>query len=166
MDPNLAPPLLLDEATADFIRQRTSISVAVRDAANRPDIARASGCRASSDRRRLTVFLCPEHAAQVLECLRDNGTIAVAVTRPSSHQTLQFKGRVVEISAATADDRAFMAAYRESFVEEIAPLGYRAEFARAVIPYGDDCVAVTFEPTALFDQTPGPKAGAMLGARP
>jgi len=166
MDPTPDTLPLLDEAAATFIRQRTSISVAARDADNLPDIARASGCLASADRRRLTVFLCPDQAAHVLDCLRDNGAIAVAVTRPSTHQTLQFKGRVVEIAPMSAADRAALAAYLESFVDEIGLLGYRAEFARAVVPHADDCLAVTFEPTALFDQTPGPKAGEALGVRP
>lgn len=154
---------LLDAASAAFIQRRTSISVAARDARNRPEVARASGCLVAADRRRLTVFLCPGHAGPVLDCLRRNGAIAVAITRPSSHETLQIKGTVTGIAPVSDAERAVMAAYRDSFVAEIMPLGYRAEFADAVIPFGEDCLAVTFLPSAVYDQTPGPKAGDKLG---
>jgi hypothetical protein len=157
---------LLSEANADFVRRRTSINVAARDAQNRPAVARALGCLVSGDRRRVTVFLSATHAAQVLCCLQENGAIAVAITRPTTHETLQIKGRVVGIVPLSDADRAVMAAYRESVIEELSPLGYRPEFVQTLLAGSDDGVAVGFEPTALFNQTPGPKAGEKLEALP
>lgn len=145
---------------AAFIQLHTSVTVAARDTRNRPELARGSGCRVSSDRRRLIVFLCPERASRVLSCLRDNGAIAVAITRPSTHEAVQIKGTVAEITPMTDADRAIMAAYRDAFVEEIVPLGYAPGFARDIIPFGGHCLAVSVVPTAVFDQTPGPRAGA------
>lgn len=153
---------LLDEARAAFVQRHTSISVAARDAQLRPAVARAYGCRVAADRRQMTVFLCAVHAGAVLQCLRQHGEIAVAVARPHTHETVQLKGPVTNIAAVSAADREAMLAYRESFVEELASLGYTAEFVRGMFPGGDDCYAVTFAPTALFDQTPGPQAGRKL----
>jgi hypothetical protein len=141
---------------------RNSISVAGRDAGNRPAVARAFGCSLSADRRLLSVFLCPAHAVRLLACLRETGAIAVAISRPSTHVTLQLKGNVIDIRPLSTADRAVMDAYRASFVDEIVALGYRPEFARGMVPGGEACLAVRFTPSAVFDQTPGPRAGARL----
>ncbi len=159
-------PPLLSEADAAFVQRRTSMTIAARDAQNRPVVARAFGCRVSADRRRVTVFLGIEHSPQALDCLRENGAIALAVTRPRTHETLQLKGQVLDIAPLSDEDRAEMAAYQQSFVDELASIGYRTEFARSVLDAGSkDCVAVTFAPAQLFNQTPGPKAGQKLGPR-
>lgn len=158
--------LLLSEADAAFIQRHTSMNVAGRDAQNRPALARGLGIRASFDRRTLTVFLSETHSSQVLKCLRENGAIAVAVTRPTTHGTLQFKGRVREIVPLSEDDRKDMAAYQDSFVAELEKLGYRPDFTRQLLAGSGNAVAVVFEPAEMFDQTPGPKAGEKLGQKP
>jgi hypothetical protein len=161
---NKTPPLLT-EAVAAFMQRHTSMNVAARDAQNRPAIARGLGCRVSDDRLRITVFLSTTHSAQVLQCLRENGVIAMAVTRPKTHETYQFKGRVLDIAPLSDEDRAAMAAYQDSLVEELGNIGYRPEFTRMLVAGGEDGVAVVFEPLEMFNQTPGPKAGEKLGER-
>lgn len=156
---------MLSEAHAAFVRRFTSMSVGARDAQNRPVVGRALGCRVSPDGRRLTVFLSASRAAQLLECLHDNGAIALAITRPTTHETLQFKGSVVDIRALSAEDKIEMEAYRESFVQELAAIGYNRKFASGILAGSEDGVAVEFEPVAMFDQTPGPRAGTRLAAR-
>lgn len=156
---------LPSEAQAAFIQRHTSMNVAARDAHNRPALARGLGIRVSPDRRLLTVFLSETHSRQVLRCLRENGAIAMAVTRPKTHETLQFKGRVREIRPLTDEDRQAMAAYQDSFVEELKGLGYRREFTRRLFAGSDTAVAVIFEPREMFDQTPGRKAGEKLGTK-
>lgn len=157
---------MLNEQCAGFIRRYTSMSIAARDAHNRPVVGRALGCRVSADRRSLTVFLSSSREAQALACLRENGEMALTVTRPSTNETLQFKGTVLDIRAVSDADRVEIAAYRQSFVEELAALGYDPASSRAVLAGSEDSVAVVFEPSAMYDQTPGPKAGAMLETRP
>lgn len=156
---------MLSKANAVFIQRFVSMSVAARNAQKRPFVGRALGCRVSADRRRITIFLSKSRAAQLLECLRDNGTIALAITRPSTNESLQFKGAVLDIVPPSADDRTEIAAYRESFVQELESLGYGREFAQGILAGSEDCVAVVFEPAAMFNQTPGPKAGTKLKSR-
>ena len=157
---------MLSEANALFVRRFTSMSVGARDARNCPVVGRALGCCVSADRRSLTIFLSASRAAQLLECLRDNGAIALAVTRPTTHETLQFKGSVRDIRPLSAEDRIEMEEYRESFVQELAAIGYNRQMASGVVAGPEDALAVVFEPAAIFNQTPGPKAGTKLEARP
>ncbi len=157
---------LLSEANAAFVRRFASMNVAGRDAQNRPALARGLGIRVTPDRRTLTVFLSETHSSRVLKCLRENGAIALAVTRPKTHETLQFKGQVRVIGPLSDEDRLEMMAYQESFVAELEQLGYPPEFTRQLLAGSECAVAVVFEPTAMFDQTPGAKAGEKLGAKP
>ena len=156
-------PLLITADVAAFLPHRTSISVSARDAQNRPAVARALGIRVAGDHRSVTVYLSETHSAHVLQCLRDNGAIAVAVTRPSTHETLQLKGKVRAMTPMTADDQVAMVQYQDLIVDEIAKVGYRREIVQAFFGGSGNCVAVQFEPSLLFDQTPGPKAGRKLG---
>lgn len=157
---------MLSKANAVFIRRFTSMSVAARDAHMRPFVGRALGCRVSTDRRRITIFLSASRAAQLLECLRENGAIALAITRPTTTETLQFKGAVIDIAPPSVEDRAEIAAYRQSFVQELVSLGYNREFTQGILAGSEDCLAVVFEPAAIFNQTPGPKAGTRLKRSP
>lgn len=162
MDRALSTPPLLSEENVAFILRYTSISVAARDANNRPLIARASGIDVSPDRRQVIVYLCQTNAGPVLQGLRDNGMLALVATRPTTHAALQVKGRVSAIRATTDADRTAMEAYQLSFIAELGHIGYSAPLIRALLDSGDECVAVHFEPAQIFNQTPGPKAGENL----
>ena len=156
---------LLDEAHTAFMQRRVAINVGARDADNVATLTRALGCRVSADRRVVTVFVSVARAQQLLDNVRANGAIAVVITRPSTHQTIQLKGTDAVITSIEESDRATIAAYVDSFVEDLASIGYRENFARTVLSGKDDeVVAVTFTPTAAFAQTPGPGAGARLRA--
>lgn len=157
---------MLSEANALFVRRYTSMSVAARDVQNRPVVGRALGCCVSADRRKLTIFLSASRSAQLLECLRDNKAIALAVARPTTAETLQFKGSVSDIRPLSAGERVEIEEYRESFVHELAGIGYNRQMASGVVAGAEDAVAVVFEPVAIFNQTPGPKAGTKIEAQP
>lgn len=156
---------LLDDVSAALASPGASICVAGRNADNIPSMARALGCWLSEDRRTLTVYLTPRTAAALLDDLRDNGAIAVAVVRPSTHQALQLKGRVARIAPATGSDHARIAAFSDGFANELGSLGYSESLTRALMPPTvDECLAVTFTPAAAFVQTPGRNAGKPLAA--
>lgn len=158
---------VLEAAQARFIGGPVSISVACADANLVPSVARAFGCRLSTDRRQVTVFLSATRAATLLRDLGAGGAVAAVFSRPSTHQTLQLKGRVVAVGALAPGDRERMSAYGEQFSTEILALGYPEKFAHAlVMPVSDDAVAVCFAVAAAFEQTPGPAAGRRLPTQP
>jgi hypothetical protein len=154
---------LLDEARAAFIVDRVSINVASCSARLIPSLARANGCRVSPDRRHVALFLSAGRAAGLVSDLRAGGAIAAVFSLPSTHETLQLKGRRADVEPLEAGDRALMQAYAERFVHELRELGYDVGFARGLISGAmEECLAVSFEPVAAFVQTPGPNAGHRL----
>lgn len=160
-----ALPALIGPEEAALMHRRVSINVASRDAAQRPHLMRAMGCRLSDDRRQLTLFMHAGTSRLVLEDLRANGQVAVVFSEPSSNRTLQFKGRDAAIVPVEPGDEALVQTYIERFAEEIGGLGFPGNVAKTMFGHrAEDLVAVRFTPAAGFDQTPGPKAGEALGS--
>jgi hypothetical protein len=158
---------LLDAVRADFITHHVAINVASCNAARMPSVVRAHGCRVSPDRRRVTVFVSVPRAARLIADLRAGGGIAAVFTLPHTHETIQLKGARADVVPLAPGDDACIRAYVESFVEELRRIGYREALGRAVMSSADEeSVGLTFEPTAAFVQTPGPKAGSRLERQP
>lgn len=158
---------LLDAARADFITHHVSILVGSCDAQCEPSVVRAYGCRVAPDRGTVTVFLAVAHSQAVLDDLRAGRGIAVVFSRPTTHETLQLKGARAAIAPLADGDRERMRVYGLSFGEEVGSVGFSAVFQRAIMAGTEaEAVAVSFTPTAAFEQTPGPSAGQPLGAKP
>lgn len=159
-----ARPVPIDDALLALMHAGVSIIVASRDAELRPHLMRALACRVSADRRRVTLLMARRGSRALLDALAACGAIAVVFSQPSTHRTAQLKGRDATIGAAEPGDVALADAHAERFAAEIGRLGFAAPLAYAVLDRGDDeMVAVTFTPTAGYEQTPGPGAGRALG---
>lgn len=165
--PDALPAPLIDTRRAAFLAGPVAINVASRSPALVPSVARAFGCRVAADRRTLTVFLAERRARAVLRDLRDGAPVAVAFSRPKTHISLQVKGERAEILEFSPVDREVMRAYGAAFAAEICALGYSGEFAgRLIAPVDEPAVGVRLAPVALFEQTPGPRAGERLETGP
>ena len=152
----------LDEELAAFIQSGVSIVVAGRNDDMVGDVIRGCGCRVSADRRRVTVLVDPIRSDALLDDITSNGMIAVVFSRPSTHRSIQLKGTDARRARVTAADQAAIDRSLAAWVAELVSIGYTAEFAAAVRGRPEWPVALTFTPTAGFQQTPGPDAGTRL----
>ena len=156
---------LLDEGAAAFLhRPGVSITAASRDERNVPRIGRCLGCRVTPDRAQVTVFVAGTQYHAFLDALRASRVIAVVFSLPSTHRTLQLKGSDAEIEPLAPGDADIVVRHVDRFVDELGALGYSPDVVRAY--HWCDAAelrAVRFTPTAAFEQTPGPGAGAPLG---
>lgn len=157
-------PTPLDADTAAFITTSgVSISVGSANAGLLPSLTRGIGCRLAPDRSRISVFVVAEQSRGLLDDVRESGRIAVVFSQPSSHRTLQLKGRDARVEALVAGDRALIARYGQAFTAELGAIGFGPLFTHALIDSGGgEVVAIGFTPCAAFDQTPGPRAGEPL----
>ena len=160
-----AATIALDPELVAFLQGPVSMHAASRDAANVPNLSRALGCRVSADRTRVTVFLLASHSGQMLADYRANGRIAVVMSLPSTHRTVQLKGEDAMVEPLQDGDHILVARYREAFVKELSGLGYSPSLPELLWAGArGDVVAVAFTVTAAFIQTPGPTAGKPLAA--
>jgi hypothetical protein len=160
-----APPPLIDAELAAFMQRGVSLTVGSCDAANRPSLARATGCRVAADGSTVRLFISGVQAAPLLAHVRETGRLAAVFSQPSTHRTLQLKGLDAKVEPAGPDDLAVVRRYRDAFVDELARLGYPRPVFHALLACPDaDLVALRFTPTEAFSQTPGPNAGRSLQA--
>jgi hypothetical protein len=156
-------PVALDDELVAFMDGGVSIHAASRDAAHVADLSRALACRVSRDRTRVTVFLLASHSGSMLADYRANGAIAVVITLPSTHRTVQLKGEDAAVAPLEEGDHILIARYREAFAKELVSLGYEASLPGLLLAGArGDVVAVGFTVSAAFIQTPGPAAGLPL----
>ena len=96
------------------------------------------------------------------ESLQENGELALTVEDFPAHETYQFKGRYARHRPVQRDDIDIVDRIRERFMKSM-----RAVFP--VVPEGivgafisKPALAVEFEVSAIYVQTPGPGAGARI----
>lgn len=144
----------------EFLESGISVLVGSRDRLLVPEAIRGFGLRVEADGRELVVFVPDAWGRRTVANLRDNGRIAVAAARPMDHRSVQVKGSVVEIRPGDDDDRAALESYRERLVGHFGAIGFPPRILHRLDAW--PCHTVRLAVEALFEQTPGPRAGAPL----
>jgi hypothetical protein len=147
----------------DLVESGASILVGTRDSHLRPASVRGVGARVSPDRMSVTVYLPEATSRKAVENLRDNGDIAVALSRPIDNLAIQIKGRCSRVCLAPQDERAFPERYAVAFVEMTYAVGMPRGLMKRMTIW--PAWAATFEVREVFSQTPGPGAGRPWGSR-
>jgi hypothetical protein len=89
-------------------------------------------------------------------------SIAVTGADVRTFRSVQFKGTVTGVGPATRDDLAGSVRYQDSFFAAVMEMDWtQREVLDRLVPA--DFVTATVVITELFDQTPGPQAGARMG---
>ena len=154
---------LIDRELAQFLQSGISMHAAAVGPGNVPEITRVAGCRIAADGGSVTVYLVESQARALLERLRATRSIAVALTRPISHRTVQLKGVDARVHAPRPEDLADIDRQVAAFDAELRSIGFPDRFGWTLA--GGSALglaAVTFTPTSAFVQTPGPAAGSAL----
>lgn len=153
---------MISDSLRQLIQSGVSTMVGTRDQELVPECVRAVGSVVALDGLRLTVFLPARSAARSVANLRANGEIAVTFSEVPTHRTRQVKGRAVFVRDATEAESAIMERYIAAFGAELDIVGMPPSVSRrlAYLP----AHAVEIEVREVFDQTPGPGAGARLAA--
>lgn len=161
-------PLLPDAPTREdlavLLDGFISITAASRSPEGRPSLGRGVGGRMDPVTGRMVLLFPAGTCAALLADLAVTGAIAVVLSVPDSHRTLQVKGRDAAVGPADPRDLPRVAAYRDTFARGLDPMGFPEALVRTLLACGDaDLRAVAFTPSEVYDQTPGPQAGMRLG---
>ncbi|MCM8737194.1 hypothetical protein M5E06_24045 [Azospirillum sp. A1-3] len=155
----------LDETVLRFLDRSLSVNVATSDRDGRPLVARAVAARVAPGGERLTVLIDRRANAALVAAVAETGRLAVVFTEPSTHRSIQIKDDASTVAAPTVEEAALPGPYIEGFIAELAGMGFTEAFVRAVMEFDPaDLVALHLHPAAVFDQTPGPKAGERIPA--
>lgn len=151
---------LLSEELAELIASGVDIYVGTRDAERAPESMLAMGAKVHEGGCTLTVYLPEALSKATVANLKSNGQIAICLSRPRDHRSVQVKGSVVRIRASEPADRELQAVHRAALVEQFAGVGIPRSATRRLVWWPS--LAVEVAVNAVYDQTPGPRAGEPL----
>jgi hypothetical protein len=154
----------LDPDLVTFLESGCSTIVGLLTPAGEPFATRAWGA-VVTDRGRPTVRLLLGAAAvaSVGRAVGDGSSFAIAFTGADvrSLRSVQLKGTAHSLEAATDDDREVSARFCDAFFGAVVDVdGIRRPLMERLTPL--DLVACTVDVDEMYDQTPGPGAGAPL----
>ena len=151
---------MLDKQLAAFLEEGLATHVASRNAQLEPNAARVVALKVDDDLQHVVAFVPTVSAGTVLDDLRSNGQVAIVCTRPPDDKGCQVKGVFTDARDATPDERGFVTAQWERFRDTLEQVGLPRAPTDSWVTW--PCVAIRFRVNALFDQTPGPGAGAPI----
>ncbi len=151
---------MIDPELARFLEQGLGIHIGTRDAQLQPQGARAIAVKVEDGGVHLVVHLAEVAAARILPNLEANGQAALAFARPVDERACQVKGIFVGARPTRDDERALLEAQWEGFLRQLEAIGIPRVGTAGWATW--PAVAIQVKVTAIFDQTPGPQAGAVI----
>ena len=159
-DTVLAAMPALDEAFSKFLTGPNALLIGTRDRVNVPAISRPAGCEVSADGMQVVLYLLDDPDDRCIPNIRETGAIALVVARPTTYETYQLKGTDAQLAPIVEEDVGRIAHYRASVVQEMTQVGLTRDLAGEVVPHlHTSMLKVTFSPSEVYRQTPGPGAG-------
>lgn len=145
---------------AAFLQEGVGIHIATRNATLEPNGTRALAVKVEDDGRHVVVYVAQVAASRILGDLEDNGQAAVSFGRPVDDKACQVKGVFITARDASDDERPFIATQWDGFLAKLEQIGIPRAATRGWITW--PVVAIRLRVNALFEQTPGPGAGAPM----
>jgi len=151
---------MISPEVAAFLEAGQSIYIGTCDRALRPEGARAIAATVDEGRASLTLYVPQVAVHRVLPNLEATGQAAVVFARPSDDHAYQVKGTFMSARPAEARERAVVEAQWKGFQQNLDIIGVSHRLVERWPHW--PCMAVRLQVTALFNQTPGPGAGASV----
>lgn len=137
-----------------------SLLVGTVNARNVPVCCRAVALTSSDDLASVTVYLPVATSSETIQNLAATRKMAIAATYPIDHCSIQLKGVPGDARLAREDEGALVRARFAAFVEVFDSIGIPAAVVRNISCW--PAFAIDMRVEQVFDQTPGPNAGARL----
>src|SRR5512139_3950704 len=155
--------MLSDEALIRHLQPGRSILVGTVDPSGWPAACRGVGLVVDEDRQGFTVYVPVATGTEALANIASNGRVAVSATEPASHTSVQMKGRIRAVRVAREDEEERIRLSIERFADSLDQVGLPRGVTRTMTCWPAFAIEAVVE--AVFDQTPGPRAGALVRSR-
>jgi hypothetical protein len=155
--------MLSDPSILRYLGNGMSIVVGTVDAAGWPATCRAAALVGHEDGLGVTVYLPVATSAETIANIATSGRVAIVSSCPTDHGTIQLKGRSRGVRVACESEAEVVCAQTELFADTLDQVGVPRRITRSLARWPAFAVDVRVE--AVFDQTPGPRAGALVKER-
>jgi len=158
--------IAIEGEAAEVLAGRYGLVAGFVDGEGVPYATRAFGLTVLEDGPLRLRLVLPLDDGLPLEAGEAGGPVAVTATDLLTLRSVQLKGQAGPVEPATADDRAVVARFCDSFFSALVEIdGFDRRLLERVVP--TDFLVCTIAVNELYDQTPGPGAGAAIhGAAP
>ncbi|MBN4049643.1 hypothetical protein JYT36_00280 [Bacteroidales bacterium AH-315-N07] len=154
---------MIPDKLIEFLKGPVIGAAGTRDSNLQSSVHRIWGTKVNDDKESMTVYVAEVMADNMLKNLEDNGHIACTIGEPISHENYQFKGKFISSKKSDVVDEAFQDECIMKFVEQERKSGMPEEalqvFSKIIYK---PSIAITFKVEEIYNQTPGPGAGAKL----
>jgi hypothetical protein len=151
---------MIDVDLAAFLEEGIAIQLGTRNARFEPNGVRVVAVAVERDGRHVVAYVPDAAAPQVLPDLESNGQAALVFARPPDERACQVKGTFTHARPATEAERARVEAQWGRWLDRLVSIGVARATLEPWITW--PCTAIRLRVTAIFNQTPGPNAGAPL----
>jgi hypothetical protein len=151
---------MIDSQLAAFLQEGVGIHIGTRNGVLEPNGSRALAVTVEDEGRGLVVYVARAAAVRVLPDLQANGQAAVSFGRPIDDRACQVKGVFLDAHDATEDERRSIARQWDGFLGSLEKIGIPRAVTRGWISW--PATAIRLRVNAIFEQTPGPGAGAPI----
>jgi pyridoxamine 5'-phosphate oxidase-like protein len=155
--------MLFDEGVLRQLEPGTSILVGTVDPSGWPSCCRGVALVVHPDREGVTVYVPVATAAETVANIASNGQVAVVASEIVSHVSVQLKGRARAVRVAGEDEAEAVHGHFDRFIGVLDSVGLPRGISRTMTRWPAFAVDVAVE--AIFEQTPGPRAGALVKSR-
>lgn len=138
----------------------TSVLVGSADADAVPACCRGIAVSTDGALTRATVYVPVATSRDVVANAATTKKLAVMITRVVEHRGVQLKGTVETIRLAGEDEAPFVRRRLNEFADVLDAIGLPRRIFRSVAHWPAFAIEVSVE--EVFDQTPGPRAGASI----
>ena len=150
----------IDGPVRELIAGGVATIVATRDEQLRPSIGRGWGISVSAAGDEVTLCVEAAEGSRMRANLEAGGVIAVTCSLPTTYRTVQLKGPVLTVAEPNPAQRNQVRDHAEAFSAEAEQVGLPPRSGFRLL---DDALAsVSFAVAEVYDQTPGPNAGARM----
>jgi hypothetical protein len=151
---------MIEAKLARFLEEGLGFHLGTRNDQLEPNGARAIAVKVDETAGHVSVYLADVAAKRVLPDLAANGQAAIVCARPIDERACQLKGTFVAARAATPEERPFVMAQWDGFMNQLEAIGVsRASMTGwATWPL----TVITIKATAVFNQTPGVDANTPI----
>ena len=148
------------ETLRKFLEGGVSVIVGSVDAEGIPTCCRGIAIAAKDDYDTVTVYLPATTAQETVANVATTRRLAIACSKPLSHESLQIKGLTRGVRLAPKTDEAFVRQRLDEFAAVLDEIGLPMRVTRSLAHWPAFAIDVSVE--QVFDQTPGPKAGTEI----
>jgi hypothetical protein len=140
--------------------QNVSVMVGSVDGRGEPSTCRALALTSADGLSTLTVYVPVSTSRETIANIAATGRLTVVATHPIDHHSVQMKGTAATARLAREDEAQAVQSGLQGFAALLNIIGIPPRVTNAVTWW--PAFAIEMRVEEIFDQTPGPRAGARV----